>query len=59
MFRPISLPLVVMEHLNLSLNVPGLLMAGVIALLGFAGTVAYRTFDIRQQMIRLREKGLV
>ena len=59
MFRLISLPLLVMEHSKLSLNVPGLLMAGVIALLGFAGTIAYRTFDIRQRMIKLREKGLV
>ena len=48
-----------MEYLTLSLNVPGLLTAGLIALLGLAGTVAYRTFDVRHRMIKLRQKDLV
>ena len=48
-----------MEHLALSLNVPGLLVASVIALLGFAGTIAYKTLCIRQRMIKLQKTGLV
>ena len=48
-----------MERLSSFDNLSPLLVACAFGLLGFVAAAAFRAFNIRQRMIRLRRKGLV